>query len=267
MTQFVSSGDGTRIAYESRGAASPALVLVHGWSCDRSYWDAQVKPLSREFRVVTIDLRGHGESDAGRQEASIAHFGTDVATVVRHLGLKDVVLVGHSMGGAVILETANRLTRVVSGLIWVDTYGKLPIIRTSEEVHLRMAPFRADFVEETRRFARTMFGADADPELVERIARDMSAAPPNVAVGALEAVWTFGGAVPGLLGMLQLPLIAINPDDSFTDVDSLRAHGVDVVLMPGVGHFPMLEDPQAFNRELVRAVRIVQQSARIRHGA
>jgi pimeloyl-ACP methyl ester carboxylesterase len=72
---------------------------------------------SWDFLVVTVDLAGHGESDSGRQDWSIAAFGSDVATVVDQLALEDVVPVGHSMGGDVILEAAGRLPGRVSGLI------------------------------------------------------------------------------------------------------------------------------------------------------
>jgi pimeloyl-ACP methyl ester carboxylesterase len=210
---------------------------------------------------------GNGESGSGRREWSIAAFGSDVATVVNHLCLEDVVLAGHSMGGEVILEAARRLPGRVSALVWVDTYGELPHFSTDEEVCQRMAPFRSDFVEATRGFVRTMFGTDADPSLVERISRDMSAAPPDVALGAMEAAWSFGRAVPALLSELRLPLMAINPDDSSTNVESMRRFGIAVVLLPRVGHFPMMEDPQAFNDHLLEAMRRVRQGAKSRRPA
>jgi pimeloyl-ACP methyl ester carboxylesterase len=251
---FVRSADGARIAYASVGAGSPALILVHGWSCDRCYWDGQLARLSREFQVVTIDLAGHGDSDRHRQEWTIESFGDDVASVANHLALDDVVLVGHSMGGDVILAAATKLPGRVRGLVWVDTYGKLPHLRTHDEVHQRMAPFRADFVESTRAFVRTLFGPCSDPLLVERIARDMSDAPVAVALAAMEAAWTFAARVPTLLAELRLPLVAINPDNADTDVESLRRFEIEVALLPGSGHFPMLEDSQAFNDQLVKAV-------------
>lgn len=261
MTQFVLSTDGTRIAYELIGAGYPALVFVHGWSCDRTYWNAQLEALSRNFTIVTVDLAGHGESECGRKAWSIAAFGSDVALVVTLNGLEDVVLVGHSMGGDVILEAARRLSTRVGGLIWVDTYSALPETSSSEDVQQRMGPFRANFAEETQRFVRTMFGVDADPSLVERIASDMSAAPVDVALATMEAAWTFGPAVPALLSKLRLPLIAINPDNSSTDVDSLHSCGIDVQLVPGVGHFPMLENPCAFNLQLLRAIKALVERA------
>jgi pimeloyl-ACP methyl ester carboxylesterase len=257
MVRSVRSDDGTTVAYESRGAGAPALVLVHGWSCDRGYWASQLERLSQEFLVVTLDLAGHGESDCRRQEWSIAAFGGDVAAVVDDLALEDVVLIGHSMGGDVILEAARRLPGRVRGLIWIDTYREFPQLSTDEQIHRSMAPFRADFVEATRGFVRTMFGAGADPLLTERIVQDMSAAPPDVALGALEAAWKFGRAVPALLSELRLPLIAINPDDASTKVDSMKRLGIEVVLLAGVGHFSMIEDPQAVNDQLMKAVRSI----------
>jgi pimeloyl-ACP methyl ester carboxylesterase len=130
-----------------------------------------------------------------------------------------------------------------------------------------MAPFRANFVETTRGFVRTMFGTNADPSLVERIACDMSAAQLDAALGAMEAVWSFGRAVPALLSELRLPLTAINPDNASTNVESMRRFGIDVVLLSNVGHFPMLEDPPAFNDQLLKAVKAVPHRADTRRDA
>ncbi|MDX1450575.1 MAG: alpha/beta hydrolase, partial [Acidimicrobiia bacterium] len=103
LVRTVPSFDGIPITYEVHGRKSPTLVFVHGWSCDRRYWREQLEPFSHEYRVVAIDLAGHGDSGSGRQEPTIRSFGADVAAVVRELGLERVVLIGHSMGGDVIM--------------------------------------------------------------------------------------------------------------------------------------------------------------------
>jgi pimeloyl-ACP methyl ester carboxylesterase len=252
---LVRSEDGADVAYDVAGAGSPPLVLVHGWSCDRGYWDAQVEPLSRRFEVVTVDLAGHGESGIGRREEwTIAAFGADVAAVVEHLGLDDVVLVGHSMGGDVVVEAARRLPGRVRGLVWADTYRQLPVNRTPEQVRDRVAPFRADFVPTAREFVRAMFHPNADQALVERVVADMSAAPPEVALAALECSWNYVREVAAGLRELALPVVAINPDGGSTDVESMQRHGVEVVFMPGVDHFPMMEDARRFNELLEQAI-------------
>src|SRR5882762_1994438 len=99
QTLYAISPDGIRIAYEVHGEGTPALVFVHGWSCDRNYWKGQLEPFAEQFKVVAIDLAGHGESELGRKAWTIGAFGADVAAVVKALGLQHVILIGHSMGG------------------------------------------------------------------------------------------------------------------------------------------------------------------------
>ena len=250
MADTVTSPDGIRIAYETQGEGTPALVFVHGWSCDRSYWKGQLEPFSRKSKVVAVDLAGHGESGLGRKTQTMAAFGGDVAAVVEKLGLQRVILIGHSMGGDVIVEAARRLPGRVAGLVWVDTYKQLGTPRTPEEIQSVVTKFRADFVQTTRGFVRGMFPPSADSALAERVALDMSAAPPGIAIGALESAISFDREMPRLLRELKLPVVAINPDYRPTDIPSLERHGVRVVLMPGVGHFLMMEDPERFNRLL-----------------
>ncbi|HVE50502.1 MAG TPA: alpha/beta hydrolase [Casimicrobiaceae bacterium] len=229
------------------GTRSPTVVLVHGWSCDRSYWDAQKDYLSGRYRVVTLDLAGHGRSARGRTGWTIAAFASDVTAVVGAVPTNDVVLVGHSMGGDVVLEAARSLRHSVRGVVWVDTYRQLSVFSSAEEVRSRLAPFESDFVHATRAFVRQMFREDADPALVERVVLHMSAAPPDIALAALESAWTFGANVPALLRELGVPVVAINPDQPATDHGSMQRHGVKVVSISGVGHFPMLESAERFN--------------------
>jgi pimeloyl-ACP methyl ester carboxylesterase len=248
---IVLSADGIRIAYDAAGEGTPALVFVHGWSCDRTYWQGQLPPFARRFKVVAVDLAGHGESGLKRKEWTIAAFGGDVAAVVEKLDLKRVVLIGHSMGGDVIVAAARQLPGRVAGLVWVDAYKELESTNTPEEVQAFMAPFRANFEAATRNFVRgRMFVPSSDPALVEHVAADMSSEPPAVGLGALESALTFDREIPGALKELNLPVFAINPDNRPTDIASMKRHGVEVVLMPGVGHFLMMEDPERFNRLL-----------------
>ena len=90
----------------------------------------------------------------------------------------------------------------------------------------------------------------SDGDLVAWVAAEMAAAPPEIAFSAMEHAITFEPAVVRTLRGLRLPVVAINPDDKPTDIDALRRHGVDTVLMSGVCHSPMMEDPSTFNRLL-----------------
>ena len=244
------SVDGIHIAYEAGGDGAPALVFVHGWSCDRGYWEGQVEPFSHRFTVVAVDLAGHGQSGLGRRAWTMAAFGDDVAAVVERLELQRVVLIGHSMGGDVIVAAARRLPGRVAGLVWVDTYRQLGAPRSPEQVQAMLAPFRSEFVETTRNFVRGMFPSGTDQSLVERVAADMSAAPPEIALGAMESSISFDREIPRALQELKVPVVAINADTPPTDVASMERHGVEVILMSGVGHFLMMEAPERFNQVL-----------------
>ena len=247
QTPVVTSPDGIRIAYEAHGEGTPALIFVHGWSCDRSYWKGQSEPFSRQFKVVAIDLAGHGESGLGRDAWTMEAFGGDVAAVVEKLGLQHVILIGHSMGGDVIAEAARRLPGRVAGLIMVDTYKELGSGSTPEQVQSFAARLRANFSDSTHALVRSMFLPNSDPSLVERVAADMSSAPPAVALGALEHALNYSREMPHTLEELKMPVFAINPDNTPTNVESMERYGVEVVLMPGVGHFLLMEDPERFN--------------------
>lgn len=253
----VLSADGVPIHYEVHGSGEPALVFVHGWSCDRSYWDAQVAALSDRHRLVTIDLAGHGESGLDRDVWSMQAFGQDVAAVVDELGLGEVVLVGHSMGGPVSVEAARILGDRVRLVVGADTFNDMSEELTDEIIEAWFQPFRSDFVAATESMVRSMFLPASDSALVERVVADMAAAPPEVGIGAMEGMinWWMNDAA-NAFGALQAPVQLINSDYRPTNVEAAREYhaDVDVVLMSGVGHFVMVEDPETFNRLLGEAV-------------
>ena len=254
QTDFVQSPDNVRIVYEVHGEGTPALIFVHGWSCDRSYWKDQVGTFSKKFKVVTIDLGGHGESGLGRKSWTMEAFGSDVAAVVKKLALKNVVLVGHSMGGDVIAEAARQLQGTVVGLIMVDAYKKLGPGRTPEQVQAFVGRLRTDFKDSASAFVRSMFLSNSDSTLVSWVASDMSSAPPDIALDALDHALSYSRKMPHALEELKLPVIALNSDNSPTDVESMEHYGVQVMIMNGVGHFMMMEDPDRFNRLLKTAI-------------
>jgi pimeloyl-ACP methyl ester carboxylesterase len=257
-TGYATASDGVRIAYDvydANGTAKPALVFVHGWSCDRSYWKYQIEPFARKFRVVTVDLAGHGKSGVGRKDWTIESFGADVDAVVNKLGLDHVILIGHSMGGDVIAEAARQLPpgRAV-GMIWLDTYKQLGKVRTPEQVRARIARFSGNFRDSTRALAHQFFLPTSNPSLVEWVANDMSSAPPDIALAAMYHSFSYNNVMPHTLEMLKLHVIAINPDNAPTDTASMTRYGVDVMIIPGVGHFVMMDDPPRFNRILENAI-------------
>jgi pimeloyl-ACP methyl ester carboxylesterase len=255
LTGSVKAPDGIEIRYQAAGNREPAIVLVHAWSCDRTYWREQFAHLARGRRVVAVDLAGHGESALGRRRHTIEAFGSDVKAVVDALGLRRVVLVGHSMGGPVTLEAARLMPERVVALVGIDTFARVGERATAEEKKAFLDPMRADYAAATRRLVRDfMFTAKSDPALAEQVAEDMAAAPAEVALSALESLLDYDEA--GALDRLEAPMRLINADRWPTDLAAARRHKPDIqlTLMPGVGHFLMLENPAEFNRLLERAL-------------
>ncbi len=258
------SADGNAIHYQVQGQGKPALIFIHGWSCDRSYWDAQLPYFAQKYVVVAIDLAGHGESGLDRKEWTMGAFGEDVVAVVNKLDLDQVVLIGHSMGGLVILEAARRMSKRVIGLVGVDTLQNFEDKLTQEQIDDWFTPLRSNFVETTRNFVRTMFTPNSDPALVEKIVADMSSAPQEVGLGALEGYVDFhNDEIIQVLQEVQAPITCINSDQYPTNVEANQhyAPSYKAVIMSGVGHFNMIEDPETFNRLLAETVQEFVQKA------
>lgn len=251
------SADGISIRYQAEGKGKTALVFIHGWCCDRNYWDAQVEAFAPEYKVVMIDLAGHGESGADRKDWTMTAFGEDVVAVVEKLGLERIVLIGHSMGGPVILEAARLMPGRVIGLVGADTFIDIEWEYTQEQMDQFLAPFRENFSDATQNFVRTMFTPTADPALVEKIVADMSAASQEVGMSAFEGMIDFiRNDVKQVFQEVKAPIRCINSDKNPTNIEGIRryASSFDVVLMPGIGHFVMMEDPATFNSHLKEIV-------------
>ena len=247
------------ISYSVHGKGDVTLVFVHGWSCDSRYWSRQVPFFSKGYRVVTIDLAGHGHSGCGRKDYTVASFGGDVKAVVERLKAKKVILIGHSMGGEIIAAAAARMPDRVLGLIGVDTLQNVESRYTEEEMRKFVQPFEEDFAKQAGEFVRGMFPKGADARLVDWIAADMSCAIPQVGISAMRNyVGLFvGGEAAKMFEQLKVPVRAVNADLWPTDPEANRRHmaSFEVAIMKGVGHFPMLERPDEFNRQLLKMIK------------
>jgi pimeloyl-ACP methyl ester carboxylesterase len=111
---------GTKLAFEDRGAGKPTFVFVHGWACDRSFFAPQAEHFARRHRVVSVDLRGHGESDKPPGQYPIGAYADDIAYIIEQLGFGKTVAVGHSMGGVTVLQLAAAHPDCVAAIVMVD---------------------------------------------------------------------------------------------------------------------------------------------------
>ncbi len=260
--RMVPSADGTPIAYEVSGAGEPTLVFVHGWSCDARYWRAQLPYFSRTHRVVVLDLAGHGHSGGIRSRYTMKSFGEDVRAVTEATGSRQVILIGHSMGGAVIAEAARCMTQRVTGLIGIDTLENIEYPLSSAELEQMLAPLREDFGAGSRQFVRDMFRPETDRALREWIMADMAAAPPAVALSAMQEMLSqyLTGEAAAIFDELRIPVVTVNGDLWPIDYEANRRHmmSYEAIVVPNADHFLMLARPEEFNAALEEAIAMIQ---------
>ncbi|MHC4755678.1 MAG: alpha/beta fold hydrolase, partial [Planctomycetota bacterium] len=250
----VLSSDNIAVSYNVQGKGTPALVFVHGWSCDKSYWKFQIPYFAKRYTVVAIDLAGHGKSASGRKEWTMQAFGSDVTAVIEKLDLDNVILIGHSMGGAVTIEAARQMPRRIIGRVGVDTFLDIARQHTPEQVDAILNPYKENFADSTAELVHRIIAPQADPDLVEWIITDMSSAPPEVGIAAMKEYLNFN--YKQALMDVRKPIVCINSDKRPTNLDAARmyASSFKLKLVSGVGHFPMMEDPETFNRLLEETI-------------
>jgi pimeloyl-ACP methyl ester carboxylesterase len=266
--QLALTPDHVHIEYRVWGQGEPAIVLIHGWACDWNYWKAQVDALKPNYTVVALNLAGHGASERNRSDWTMGNYGEDVATVVRQLHNREVILVGHSMGADVALEATRRIGDRVIGIIAVDSLksvGLPPMPR--REIERQLAPFKANFIETTRNYVtEKMFEKGANAVLMQKVAYDMSLEPPAVAVPSLESLLALDFST--VLPDIHVPVLAINSDLGPTDEARIRKQipGFKVDLLQHTGHFLMMEAPERFNPLLLKDIEILVHSPGARPG-
>lgn len=117
---YFNTRDSAHLYYEVRGTGRP-LVLIHGWQCSHLFWQRNVDELAKNFTVVTLDLRGHGNSSKGLHGLTIRQYACDVYDLIEFLNLKDAVVMGWSMGGPIVLSYFDQFgQQQVKGLGLID---------------------------------------------------------------------------------------------------------------------------------------------------
>jgi len=251
------SADGVSIAYEVRGKGKPALVFVHGWGNNRSFWDTQVAHFSQKYTIVTIDLAGFGDSGTNREKWTMESFGDDVVAVLDKLNLKNVILIGFSMGGPVVIEASERIPEYIIGLVLVDTLQNIETIYSQEDISNIYKYFMGMVTEPSFEKLEPLFKKNKD-ELIERL---ISITKEDVSrVGWSESLrdifrWSNEECIKSLQ-KIQAPVISINSDQEPTNVEAFKKHvpSFEAKIIPGVGHVVFWEAPDEFNRLLEEAV-------------
>lgn len=245
---------GSRIDYDMTGEGDTTLLFVHGWCINKSYWESQMEYFKDKYTVVAMDLPGHGESDKNRTDWTVQNYSKDVMFLIRALSLKNVVLVGHSMGGNIILEPAIAMPDVVIGFVGVDNFKDLAVEYSSEE-KLEMDAFmdmiRTDYQSTITGFASDMlFAASTSKRIQTRVLNDILGMPPDISVSILESLEEAHAMEGAQMQVMKLKVHLINSDGYPTNEAQLEkycARSYQVHSIGMLGHYPMVEDPDRFN--------------------
>jgi pimeloyl-ACP methyl ester carboxylesterase len=252
--KMVRADDGLDLVCEIRGQGNTALVFLHGWCGDREYWKHQVDVFAPDYRVVTLDQAGHGESGKNRKEWSVSGLAADVEAVVKALGLKRVILVGHSMGGPVALQAAQRMPGTVIAVVGVDTLQNAERKMPEETSKKFLDAFTADFKGTLRAGLSGLLPEKTDPDLKQWLVSRAEAQDPKMALGLMRGFIDLD--TQKLLKEAKAPVRCINSAGGFqfftpTAIEVNKKYAdFNAVLLEGVGHYPMLEKPAEFNQKL-----------------
>ncbi len=252
-TGIVKSADDVSIYYEVRGQSDTAIVFVHCWSCNHEFWREQIDEFDDQYKVVTLDLGGHGKSSTNREAWTIAGLAQDVVAVINELNLNRIILVGQSMGGPVSLEVARRLPNKVIGIVAADTLHDAEYEFPPEQAEAMIAAFENDFVGTLTTMFNDASGKLIDPNLQQWILKKVTSADPNVAIALLRDYAYLD--LPKMFSNAGVPIRAINAEPAPmippTNVEVNQKYAdYDAVIMKDVGHFLHLESPEQFNTYL-----------------
>jgi non-heme chloroperoxidase len=258
---FIETPSGVSIHYESMGEGHP-LVFIHGWSMSERVWRYQVDAFASSYRVVTVDLRGHGESSRSASGYSFEDFASDIVDLFEKLDLHNAVIAGWSMGAQVVLQSFARLRERTAALVLV---GGTPRFTSSEDWPFGLPPAESRVMSirlkrnNTKTMGEFFEGMFSDGELSResylRIARDivMGGKLP-IPETALKTLDTLNSAdLRCLLPGIDAPVLLVHgADDKITlpeaslYMDRILPHATAKII-EGTGHAPFLSRPEEFN--------------------
>lgn len=247
--------DGANIHSTSTGRGTKTIIFVHGWTCDETSWSEQVPVLAKKYRVITVDLPGHGRSDQPKDgKFSMDVFARAVEAVRAEANVDRVILAGHSMGGPVVYRYAQLYPQHAAALILVDA----PLFKAADvKGFIDQSLPRVvgeNGLKGREAMIRSMFSAATTPEMQKRILTMMLRPPETTAKGAMgsmadPAVWD-----NHVLKIPALAIFAATYGGNSLDVTKSYLPDLQFLNVPGTGHFLMMEKPAEFNQHVMAFV-------------
>ena len=250
--------DGHKIHYESFRQGSEAVVFIHGWTCDSTFWKAQA-PVYESRRSLLIDRPGHGQSDKPEIPYTMELFARAVDAVMKDAKVDKATLVGHSMGTPVAVQFLRMHPEKVAGIMIVDGFIPEPPKDDADREKMEKqwagvvkAYHQPDYKTFANRMIESMFTKQTDAGMREQIRTKMLSAPQYVMASAMDGM---GAMAPFTESFPKLPVAAImvkhGNSGQFQEFLKERFHLVDYEAWEGAGHFLMMEQPEKFNSALL----------------
>ena len=248
--------DGVKINYETYGSGNEALVFIHGWTCDLTFWRGQ-EPVYQAHRSLLIDLPGHGLSQKPRIAYPSELFARAVEAVMKDAQVDRAVLIGHSLGGGIAYTFLRMFPEQVKSVVFVDSYVTRP--PPAKAVQTALARYRQrarslsgpagekNFIRQVN----AMFSDRTLPELRDEIRTKMLSTPEYVRVAAVTSISRLESPNPAQ--SFQIPVLAISATFAAGAVRTLMQPifpSLQIQKWEKYGHFLMMEDSERFNRTL-----------------
>lgn len=246
------------IAYEDVGCG-PAIVLIHGYPFNRSLWAEQVTALVDRYRVLTLDLRGHGETETSPVASTMKLMAQDISALMDELRIDRAVVGGLSMGGYVALAFYQLFPHRVEKLLLADTRAQADTkegkVTRAEQVQQILAEGMAGIVNAMLPKLLSPETVSKRPEIVKRVREMMMHTNPEGAAAALRGMAEREDQTERLSQINVPTLIVVGKEDPITPVaDSEKMHegitGSQLVVIENASHVSNIEQPEQFNRAL-----------------
>ena len=251
--------NGIDLGYSTQGSGTP-VVLVHGYPLTKDMWEHQVSELSRDFQVIAVDLRGHGESQVVEGPGSMETFADDIDALLEHLHIASAVIVGFSMGGYATFAFLRKYAAKVKALALVDTRAQSDTPEAAEgrrntAKSVIESSSTAAVVDALIPRLLTQASVDGNKALVDRTRAILSSVAPQAVYADLHALADRPDS-RDLLPKITCPtLVVVGDSDALTppadaELMAQSIAGAKLVTVPRAAHLSPMEQPEAVTAAL-----------------